>query len=162
MNKRTIKEISNAQKSDLYKFIINEKEEGTSYTIKFTVKEGQYKGQTHLLDIKFSYSNKSYPEYPPMLTFITSILHANVSSKGIICVDTLKDRWSPMMGIDSIFNMIICLLDDPNPNSPMNYEGAKILDLPLDQRSEIIKKDYETKNAGIQHLLLDDTSENKD
>lgn len=150
MNRRILKEIADAKKTDLYEFITDEQEGNVNYRIKFTIKEGLYKGQTHLIDIKFNYSNKSYPEYPPLLTFITKILHANISSKGIICMDTLKDRWSPMMNIDAIFNMILCLLDDPNPSSPMNSDGVALLNLPLDQRAEVVKKNYESNNSGFK------------
>ena len=34
-----------------------------------------------------------YPFKPPKLRFTTTIYHANISEKGEICLDSIKDKW---------------------------------------------------------------------
>lgn len=52
---------------------------------------------------------------------MTKIFHPNVSSKGEICVNTLKKDWSPSKWrLDNIFVVIRCLLINPFPQSALN------------------------------------------
>lgn len=156
MNKRILKEIEKASKSDLYKFIIDDlpttPETSTNmqkYSIKFVVKEGLYKDQEHTIDIKFIYgtnNSKIYPEYPPLLTFTSSILHPNISVNGMVCVDVLSSKWSPLMSLDSVFNMVLLLLDEPNPDSPLNSAASDVFKLPLPERRCVIYEYYKENN----------------
>jgi ubiquitin-protein ligase len=65
-----------------------------------------------------------YPIKPPILTFKTKIFHPNISQEGIICLDILKDKWTPVYSIRTIILSIISLLSDPNPDSPLNGNAA--------------------------------------
>lgn len=143
MNKRIQREISNAVKSELYTFNISD---DGKYTIKFLIKEGTYRDQEHVLDVKFIYGDKSYPTYPPLITFMTKILHPNASVNGAVCVDVLKDKWSPMTGMDSIFNIILLLLEEPNLSSPLNSDASPVFLLPYEEREKVTKKYYEENN----------------
>jgi ubiquitin-protein ligase len=92
------------------------------------VKSGTYADQIHILRIKFKYgSNQPYqfPKDPPNIIFETPIYHTNISPGGSICLDVIKDTWSPMYNIETIFNSIISLLGDPNTSSPFNGEAAR-------------------------------------
>ena len=40
-----------------------------------------------------------YPYEPPKITFITRIFHPNIDKYGNICLDILKDKWSPSLTI---------------------------------------------------------------
>lgn len=149
MNKRIQREIANALKSELYNFTVSEDQDDQKYHLRFKIKEGLYRDQEHLLEIKFCYGEKKYPEYPPLISFKTKILHPNISVNGAVCVDVLSDKWSPMMGLDSVFNIILLLLEEPNLHSPLNGEASDIFGLPYNKRQEIIKKYYDNNNTNM-------------
>jgi ubiquitin-conjugating enzyme E2 A len=66
-----------------------------------------------------------YPLRPPQVRFITKVFHPNVWwEDGLICVDILKDGWTPSYDVLAILHSIRLLLVDPNPLSPANLEAA--------------------------------------
>jgi len=62
---------------------------------------------------------KEYPYKPPKMKFVTKIYHMNISDKGDICLDILKDNWSPALNITKVLLSISSLLADPNPKDPL-------------------------------------------
>ncbi|KAF9032805.1 ubiquitin-conjugating enzyme/RWD-like protein [Panaeolus papilionaceus] len=69
---------------------------------------------------------ESYPFQPVKMKFITKLYHPNVSSaSGAICLDILKDAWSPVLTLKSTLISLQSLLCSPEPNDPQDAEVAK-------------------------------------
>jgi ubiquitin-conjugating enzyme E2 D/E len=85
--------------------------------------ESPYQGGVFFLQIKFP---TDYPFKPPRIQFNTKIYHPNINSNGGICLDILKDQWSPALTISKVLLSICSLLTDPNPNDPLVPEIAQL------------------------------------
>ena len=69
---------------------------------------------------------KSYPFEPPKMKFITKVWHPNISSQtGAICLDILKDQWSPALTIKTALLSLQALLSCPEPNDPQDAVVAQ-------------------------------------
>ncbi|KAI3698569.1 hypothetical protein L2E82_42214 [Cichorium intybus] len=63
----------------------------------------------------------SYPFVPPVMRFTTKVWHPNISSQtGAICLDILKDKWSPALNLKTTLLSLQALLSAPAPNDPQD------------------------------------------
>ncbi|RMY39132.1 hypothetical protein D0865_12911 [Hortaea werneckii] len=107
--------------------------------------DSPYSGGVFFLAIHFP---TDYPFKPPKVNFTTRIYHPNINSNGSICLDILRDQWSPALTIskgkkhahyeargrpftDGVFLFIVLLsicsmLTDPNPDDPLVPEIAHV------------------------------------
>ena len=67
----------------------------------------------------------NYPFTPLQISFTANIWHPNVGTSGNICLDILKDAWTPALKLSSVLLSISSLLNDPNPASPLNGEAGR-------------------------------------
>uniref|UniRef100_A0A8C6NLI8 Ubiquitin-conjugating enzyme E2Nb n=1 Tax=Nothobranchius furzeri TaxID=105023 RepID=A0A8C6NLI8_NOTFU len=61
----------------------------------------------------------------PKVRFMTKIYHPNVDKLGRICLDILKDKWSPALQIRTVLLSIQALLSAPNPDDPLANDVAE-------------------------------------
>jgi hypothetical protein len=66
-----------------------------------------------------------YPMAPPKVRFLTKIYHPNIDKLGRICLDVLKDKWSPALQIRTVLLSIQALLSAPNPDDPLANDVAE-------------------------------------
>ena len=85
--------------------------------------DSPYAGGVFFLNIHFP---TDYPFKPPKCNFTTRIYHPNINSNGSICLDILKDQWSPALTISKVLLSISSLLTDANPDDPLVPEIAHI------------------------------------
>ena len=77
-----------------------------------------YEGGVFQIDIKIP---DKYPYVPPKMQFDTKIWHPNISSQtGAICLDILKDEWSPALTIRTALLSIQALMTAAEPDSPQD------------------------------------------
>lgn len=66
-----------------------------------------------------------YPFKPPKVKFLTKIYHCNIDDKGNVCLDILKDNWSPAYTIAKVLLSLCALISDANPDDPLVASIAK-------------------------------------
>jgi ubiquitin-protein ligase len=69
--------------------------------------DSPYSGGVFFLAIHFP---TDYPFKPPKVNFTTRIYHPNINSNGSICLDILRDQWSPALTISK------GIFDSENPS----------------------------------------------
>ncbi|KAI5866894.1 ubiquitin-conjugating enzyme/RWD-like protein [Durotheca rogersii] len=78
-----------------------------------------------LLDIAIPVT---YPLQPPRIAFRTPVVHANVALRGgEICLDLLKDAWTPAYSVLECVRAVRMLLACPETDSPLNVDVAALL-----------------------------------
>ncbi|KAF4273019.1 hypothetical protein LV164_002534 [Aspergillus fumigatus] len=85
--------------------------------------DSPYSGGVFFLTIHFP---TDYPFKPPKVNFTTRIYHPNINSNGSICLDILRDQWSPALTISKVLLSICSMLTDPNPDDPLVPEIAHV------------------------------------
>ena len=67
-----------------------------------------------------------YPFKPPKMKFDTKIWHPNISSvTGAICLDILKNEWTPALTIRTALISLQALMCEPVPDDPQDAVVAK-------------------------------------
>ncbi|KHN29487.1 SUMO-conjugating enzyme UBC9 [Glycine soja] len=77
--------------------------------------DSPYAGGVFLVTIHFP---PDYPFKPPKVAFRTKVFHPNINSNGSICLDILKEQWSPALTISKVKNIVV------NSGANEHYSGG--------------------------------------
>lgn len=124
MLKRLQKEYKNAQDETF--FHVQMKDDNIRFWEAYLKgpEDSPYSGGTFLLNIHFP---EDYPFSPPKIFFITKVYHPNINYRGNICFNILNENWTPMMIISKVLLSLYILLENPNPDDPLEKEIADVM-----------------------------------
>jgi len=71
---------------------------------------------------------------------MTRIYHPNINAIGQICLDILKDQWSPILTTSKVLLSICSLLSEPNAEDPLEIEIAKLMKTDYNKFKENVKE----------------------
>ena len=101
----------------------------------------RFSGQKFIAEISFP---TSYPFNPPTLRFLTPVNHISVDRHGNVCMDILKDAWSPALTAEMVLISALSILNDSD---------ERILDDVKEEISELrVKTDSKNKRLLRQKL----------
>ncbi|OTB06630.1 hypothetical protein M426DRAFT_54809 [Hypoxylon sp. CI-4A] len=115
-NEKGIERLGPVNEDELlhWEAVINGRGVGSGYN------EGRW-----LLDISIP---ASYPLQPPKIAFRTPIVHPNIAlQNGEICLDLLKEAWTPAYSVLECVRAVRMLLSCPETDSPLNVDVAALM-----------------------------------
>ena len=89
--------------------------------------DSPYAGGVFFLSITFP---TDYPFKPPKVSFTTKIYHPNINANGSICLDILRDQWSPALTI-SKGAYLVCSAGSRHPPDPRRRGTFLLILVPL-------------------------------
>lgn len=81
-----------------------------------------YEGGVFFLEVHFP---QDYPFKPPMVKFVTRILHPNIGEDGEIGLEILHDNWSPALTLAKVLLSVTALLAEPEAREALRPEVAE-------------------------------------
>lgn len=79
---------------------------------------------------KFRFSmqlNHNFPIEPPRVKCLQKIFHPNIDLEGNICLNILREDWTPVLNLNSVLVGLLFLFLEPNATDPLNKESASVL-----------------------------------
>jgi len=91
------------------------------FTARLTPDQGIWAGARY--DFKFTIPD-GFPFDRPSVRCVTRIWHPNIEETGAVCLNILRDNYTPVMSIEQLVVGLQFLFSEPNPASPLNVEAA--------------------------------------
>jgi len=146
--KKLKKEVDNPKnggnEKSLHSVVLDEKDNYTKWTASFHgPADTPYEGGVFYVGIEIP---SQYPFNPPKMKFLNKVWHPNISSQtGAICLDILKNEWSPALTIRTALISLQALLSTPEPDDPQDALVAqqyKTKREEFNQTAKLWTKDY--------------------
>ncbi|KAK5990344.1 Ubiquitin-conjugating enzyme E2 PEX4 [Cladobotryum mycophilum] len=123
-DEKGIERLGPPNEEDLFQWeaVINGRGVGSGY-------DGARYPFTHLRPLAHQHPDPpEYPIKPPKMRFATAIVHPNIALQGgEICLDLLKDAWTPAYSVLECVRAVRMLLSCPETDSPLNVDVAALL-----------------------------------
>lgn len=71
--------------------------------------------------------NDNFPIDPPKIKCLQRIYHPNIDLEGNVCLNILREDWSPALNLNSVIIGLNYLFLEPNPTDPLNKNAANSL-----------------------------------
>eukprot|EP00041_Stephanoeca_diplocostata_P013807 m.244648 g.244648 ORF g.244648 m.244648 type:complete len:608 (+) comp19474_c0_seq4:392-2215(+) len=84
--------------------------------------KGAYKGRVVKVRVQIP---STYPFRPPAITFITSMYSHAISTSGNVCLEVLRDQWSPAVTIAKVLQQLVHLVSDPADFDPLGTAALR-------------------------------------
>lgn len=84
----------------------------------------------------------SYPHQPPKVLCQQKIYHPNIDTEGHVCLNVLREDWTPALSVQSVLFGLQMLFMSPNPEDPLNKEAAQNM-----------KDDYAEFKRNVRHTM---------
>lgn len=98
----------------------------TNFTVHIVPQTGYYTRREFIFTVKVP---TDYPYSPPkVLCTDKELFHPNILD-GKICLNILREEWSPAMNIKNVIYGLLLLLTEPNVDDPLNKEAAELMRL---------------------------------
>lgn len=108
-----------------------------------------YENGTFSLILTF---DESYPNHPPEVSFLSEMFHPNIYENGDLCLDIIKNRWSPSYDVLGVLLSIQSLLNDPNNRSPANPLAAQLYDENIEEYNQRVRATVEQSWVDIDRM----------
>ena len=95
-----------------------------NFTLTIRPKEGFYQAGAFSFKVEI---NHNFPMEPPKIKCLNKIYHPNIDLQGNVCLNILREDWTPVLNLNSVFIGLNFLFLEPNPNDPLNKDAANVL-----------------------------------
>lgn len=116
---------------------INDMSQEPKLNINVKPDEGIYKNGNFKFQMMF---NELYPIEPPSINCLNKIFHPNIDLQGKICLNILREDWSPVLDIQSILIGLLFLFLEPSWKDPLNIDAGKLLKENLGNFSNFVNR----------------------
>nr|Q75AF2.2 RecName: Full=NEDD8-conjugating enzyme UBC12; AltName: Full=RUB1-conjugating enzyme; AltName: Full=Ubiquitin carrier protein 12 [Eremothecium gossypii ATCC 10895] len=89
--------------------------------LRISPEEGVYRGGHFRFSVVF---RDTYPIEPPTVKCLNTIYHPNIDYSGNICLNVLREDWSPVMDLQTVVLGLLFLFLEPNGSDPLNRQAA--------------------------------------
>lgn len=121
---RLQKDVTELELPSLIKINFPDAQDFTHFAIDILPAEGHYKGGRFLFTVDIS---DNYPIDPPRIKCLQKIYHPNIDLDGNVCLNILREDWSPVLSLNLVLLGLNFLFLELNPNDPLNKDAANML-----------------------------------